>query len=180
MSTKAPTLLYIFDVDGTLVENFGIRPLPDVQEVLTRLKDEGHHLAVATNQSGPAWGLETGDSKYPEAAALGRRFWEIARLLPLLQEVPWFVAVGDPRLSLDVEPYDQIVQDLAEGAGPLEIYVSADWDWRKPGPGMLLAACRYYRVPPAQAIFVGDFETDAEAADAAGMGFAFADDFFGW
>jgi phosphoglycolate phosphatase-like HAD superfamily hydrolase len=43
---------------------------------------------------------------------------------------------------------------------------------------MLLEACRTFEVPPAEAVFVGDREDDAEAAAAAGTGFVYADRFF--
>ncbi|MFZ5659339.1 MAG: HAD-IIIA family hydrolase [Pseudomonadota bacterium] len=51
---------------------------------------------------------------------------------------------------------------------------------RKPAPGMLLEIMAHFGVAPAETLFVGDAQTDAEAARAAGMGFVWAWDFFGW
>lgn len=50
---------------------------------------------------------------------------------------------------------------------------------RKPAPTMLLEICRDYGVIPAEAIFIGDQETDRQASEAAGCQFAWAKDFFG-
>ncbi|MGC9348736.1 MAG: HAD-IA family hydrolase [Anaerolineae bacterium] len=171
-------MLYIFDLDSTLVKLYDTEPLPGVHSGLDVLKREGHALAIATNQAGPAWRMETGDEKFPEATSLGRRFREIAGLIPLLEKVPWFVSLYDDRLSLDQRSYDTLVRDFEFSGGRLELHISADPSWRKPRPGMLLAACRRYGLSIAQAVFVGDAETDAEAALAAGMGFIFEDEFF--
>lgn len=43
-------------------------------------------------------------------------------------------------------------------------------DCRKPGPGMLLAAMRELAIDPAQSVLIGDSASDAEAAEAAGLG----------
>ena len=51
---------------------------------------------------------------------------------------------------------------------------------RKPAPGLLLDILRHFALPPDAALFVGDGETDRRAADAAGIAFAWAWDFFGW
>lgn len=50
---------------------------------------------------------------------------------------------------------------------------------RKPNPGMLLAAMAHFGVTPAQTLFVGDMETDREAARNAGVAYMDTDDFFG-
>lgn len=50
---------------------------------------------------------------------------------------------------------------------------------RKPRPGMLQRLLAHFRVAPHEAIFVGDAETDRQAAEAAGTHFAWARDFFG-
>jgi histidinol-phosphate phosphatase family protein len=49
---------------------------------------------------------------------------------------------------------------------------------RKPAPGMLERIMRYYGVPPRRTLFVGDTETDREAAEAAGAAFRDAELFF--
>lgn len=170
-------MLFIFDVDGTLVNTYGTDPLPDMAEHLERLVHRGHLLAVATNQAGPAWGLQTGNPKYPEPEDLGVRFRQIAAILPELAQRPWFVAVGDPHLALHSKDYTDLIRRFVDAAVPLELHISADPEWRKPRPGMLLAACAYYDVAPEQAVFVGDADTDAEAAVAAGTGFASIDHF---
>jgi histidinol-phosphate phosphatase family protein len=49
---------------------------------------------------------------------------------------------------------------------------------RKPAPGMLLRAARDAGVDPGKALFVGDLDTDRQAAKAAGMPFLTAEQFF--
>lgn len=51
---------------------------------------------------------------------------------------------------------------------------------RKPQPGMLLEIMQACELAPAQTLFVGDAETDREAARRAGISFVWAWDFFGW
>lgn len=171
-------MLYVFDLDSTLVEMYGVQPLAGVAAKLASLGDHGAGLAVATNQAGPAWRRETGDPKYPTPESLGMRFRQIAELIPVLADVPWFVAIGDDRLDLDSHDYEAMAEALKAAVGAIEIHVSAAPDWRKPEPGMLLAACDRWRVSPSGAIYVGDAVTDAEAAYAAGMSYISAGRFF--
>jgi D-glycero-D-manno-heptose 1,7-bisphosphate phosphatase len=49
---------------------------------------------------------------------------------------------------------------------------------RKPEPGMLEAIMAHYNVLPSQTVFVGNHETDCEAARRAQTGFTLAADFF--
>jgi D-glycero-D-manno-heptose 1,7-bisphosphate phosphatase len=51
---------------------------------------------------------------------------------------------------------------------------------RKPAPGLLLQIMSHYGVPPALTLFVGDAETDRQAAGRARVQFAWAADFFDW
>ena len=44
---------------------------------------------------------------------------------------------------------------------------SGDCDCRKPKPGMILQACKDFKINPAQAILFGDSERDLQAAQAA-------------
>ena len=50
---------------------------------------------------------------------------------------------------------------------------------RKPQPGMLLHIMNAARKPPERVLYVGDLPTDEEAAQNAGVHFAWAWDFFG-
>ena len=49
---------------------------------------------------------------------------------------------------------------------------------RKPEPRMLERIAAFYGVEPGAALYVGDMEGDRDAAERAGFGFAWADDFF--
>lgn len=49
---------------------------------------------------------------------------------------------------------------------------------RKPGAGMLRDIVRHFGVRPDETLFVGDMELDRQAAEAAGVRFAWAWDFF--
>lgn len=171
-------MLFIFDLDGTLVEIYGEDPLPGVVDLLVDLRRKGHSIALATNQAGPAWRWATGEQKYPAPMALGARFMRIAAHIPPLAAAPWFVAVGDSRLSLEAEAYERLIARFRLGAPDLVLHVSASGSWRKPEPGMLLAALRILDVPPEHVLFVGDSDTDAEAAANAHVSFMTAASFF--
>ncbi len=172
-------MLYIFDLDGTLVESWRTEPLSHVPERLDELAAEGHSFAVATNQAGVAWRLWTTDPKFPSASALIRNFTEIAAQLTPLLNAAWFVAVHDVRVKLSEEEYADLVNEMLELNEALDLHVKAEPAWRKPKSGMLLAVCETFDIAPEDTVFVGDMETDAEAAAAIGMPFRDADDFFG-
>lgn len=170
--------LYIFDLDGTLVEKWGVALLPGVPEKLIALVRANRTLAVATNQAGIAWGAMTQAEKYPTPATLGPRFDEIALRLPSLERAPWFVSIYDKRVRLSEKRYGILVKALKHASQTLDLRVSAEPSWRKPLPGMLLAAAACYGTTPDSAVFIGDMDSDREAAEAAGMDYANVADFF--
>lgn len=51
---------------------------------------------------------------------------------------------------------------------------------RKPKPGLLYELCHQHACRPKEVLFVGDMESDAGAALAAGCFFIYANSFFGW
>ena len=51
-------------------------------------------------------------------------------------------------------------------------------NYKKPNPAMLLEICREWNISPTDAVFVGDAETDRQAAFAAGIKFIYAKEFF--
>ena len=171
-------MLYIFDLDGTLVKTYGTALLPNAASTLERLSSTGENIAVATNQAGLAWRIATRDDKFPDVTRLASRFLHIAQHLPVLQSVPWFVSLFDERITLRTSQYDNLVHELTSACGELNLHAQATAEWRKPQPGMLLAAASTYQVLAGESIFVGDYTSDADAAAAAGMDFQWADDFF--
>jgi HAD superfamily hydrolase (TIGR01662 family) len=170
--------LYIFDLDGTLVEKYGSQPLPNVQIYLERLAIDGYKLAIASNQAGLAWRIMTGDQKYPDVVSMARRFEQITQEISSLADVPWFVSVVDDRVKLSTFDYKNLAADLEKACPSLNLIVRSDPQWRKPQPGMLLSALQYFNIEADNALFIGDYETDAEAAISAGIPFCWADAFF--
>lgn len=60
-------------------------------------------------------------------------------------------------------------------------FASGKVSWfKKPAGGMLVLLMRYFEVMPQDTVFVGDSPDDQAAAKAAGCGFVWAWDFFGW
>jgi phosphoglycolate phosphatase-like HAD superfamily hydrolase len=167
--------LHIFDLDGTLAETWETALLPGVAERVSALDGD---IAVATNQAGVAWNAVEGEP-YPRPAEIGRRLVGVAEALPVLKEALWLVSIGDEEVSIPPERWRVLAAGVTRAAAPLWVRTSSDLAWRKPRPGMLLEACRTFEVAPSEAVFVGDHETDAEAAAAAGMRFVYADRFFG-
>lgn len=159
-------MLYIFDKDGTLVgvpspaENRPAnRPeeqslLPGRLEKIQRLRELGARIAIASNQGGVAWGFIS----YEQAAAL-------------MEDCARKIGGAD---AIRFCPHDA----RAAGSPNARMY-AVQCNCRKPAPGMLLSILREMKADPADAIYIGDRPEDEAAAQAAGVRFAWADDFFG-
>ena len=164
--------LAIFDIDGTLTE---IKPealarnpklvtpnklgeqqaKPGIKEKLMGLSLVGIKIALATNRGGVAWGFTT----LEEAEAIAREAAELC----VIPDVPVYIC-----------PYHV----KARGSKVVAEY-AIDHECRKPRPGMLLEAMKDAGVSPGETIFVGDYETDEQAAENAGVRFYWAEEFFG-
>jgi histidinol phosphatase-like enzyme len=171
-------MLYIFDLDATLVELYGTTPLPNVLGTLHSLTQQHHAIAVATNQAGVAWRKAVRRPPYPKVSEIGPRFHQIVSLLPPLRNAPWFISIYDARVKLTAQDYADLVAEFQEVIHPLNAHISAKSAWRKPNPGMLVEACTYHNITRENATFVGDADTDRDAATNAGMDFVFTERFF--
>jgi D-glycero-D-manno-heptose 1,7-bisphosphate phosphatase len=119
--------------------------VPGAREAIRAATDAGWHVFVVTNQSGIARG------HYTEAAMHDLHAWmtdEIRR-------------AGGTLDDLRFCPFhaDAVVEAYRDPAHP----------WRKPEPGMLLDLIRAWQIDPAQAVLVGDNDSDLQAAAAAGV-----------
>lgn len=136
------------DRDNTLIANDGdlgdpalVQLLPGVQKALTTLAQAGWQLVVVTNQGGVARG------HYEES--------DVDRVHDRVQEL-----LGpDALASFYACPWHP------EGkAGPYR----REHPWRKPAPGMLLAAAADHAIDLQASWMIGDAERDIEAGRAAG------------
>lgn len=162
----------IFDLDNTLSPYNAHTLYPDAAEFLRTRPDLAY--AICSNQGG-----------------IGLRYW---------QEKNSF---GEPQ---KYPTYDQFLERLRklfpdEKTRP-RVYICARYqskstgkwcpvpdgeqgksmwrqDWRKPAPGMLIAAMQTAGVGPDETLMVGDSPEDKAAAEAAGCRFASAWEFFG-
>jgi HAD superfamily hydrolase (TIGR01662 family) len=162
--------LYIFDLDGTLAERDSTRLLPGVAEWFAAHPDA--ITAIATNQGGVACRLAGWGDHYPTEADVLERAHAVAKKLGIF---PLLVGIS--------YAYQTKAGQWLDGDMP-QVEVTDTWiawqrDWRKPSPGMLLAAMRYVNVRPHNTIMVGDRDEDRAAAEAAGCAFTWAEDFFG-
>lgn len=158
-----PGWLIIFDKDGTLVQDFGNRPAnsraeqviyPGVKEYLDDLNYfYGCIFAVCSNQGGVAYGLIS------EKEAQGM-MWDIADQLRGVYM--WQYCPHHP-------------------GGTVAAY-AIDCDCRKPKAGMIRRiiknAIAVFNQDPEKIMFVGDQPTDKAAAEAAGIKFMWAHEFF--
>lgn len=158
--------LYIFDADGTLVTRDG-RWLPGVVELLPALRQAGHAIAIATNQGGPAC-YDAG--------------WPWSRQFPTLEEVESayndLARVTGARLYMSLLYQVKSTGQFIAPAGIPADDPRLNPEWRKPKPGMLLQAMVDVGASPADTVFVGDGEEDRLAAEAAGIRFIYAYEFF--
>lgn len=154
--------LIIFDIDGTLVgtksgETFR-KTADDWQWLPGRLKkcrdlvDEGKRIAFASNQAGVAFPW----SKFTEQDITD----EIAIMADQVDADAWSLCFTTPN----------------EKALPQ--YRNTNDRRRKPGPGMLEEIMKQLEMSAEDTLFVGDRPEDEGAAQAAGVSFQWAEDFF--
>jgi D-glycero-D-manno-heptose 1,7-bisphosphate phosphatase len=124
------------------------------------------------------------------------------RLMPGVDRVLRDLRAGGTRLAVasnqnDValgfltrEAAQRMLEDTVEaacGTRPSDAIVAlctcppaSDCPCRKPRPGMLEGILAQAGVAPAHALMVGDLDIDRRAAEAAGMPFRWAAEYFGW
>jgi len=139
-----------FDRDGTLIEDPGylnhpdqVRLLDGAAEVLKELKLLDYQAVVVTNQSGVARGIVSEEM-------LGRIHERLGELL------------AQKGAALDGIYYCPYHPD-----GVIPKY-RQDSDWRKPAPGMLLAAAEEMDIDLTHSWVIGDSQRDIEAGHRAG------------
>jgi histidinol-phosphate phosphatase family protein len=156
---KGERVLFL-DRDGTLNHSLGHRPPnhPGEVELLPGIAAKIHHAAslgwrivIITNQGGVAFGYQT-----------HRQAWLVHR--SVLDALP---------VTVDAS---YLCPHHPDGTDPRYAVTCPN---RKPAPGFLLDALARYDVRPEQCLFVGDMDTDWQAAQAAGIPFEWAPRYFG-
>ena len=140
-----------FDRDGVLNEEVGylweiekFRWIDGAREAIKFCNERGILTIVVTNQSGIARGMYTSR--------------EVDALHDFMQK-----SLAEVGAHIDGFYY---CPHYPEGSVK-EFSVACDC--RKPKPGMILKACKEFKIQPAQAILFGDSERDIEAAKTAGL-----------
>jgi histidinol-phosphate phosphatase family protein len=151
--------LLLLDRDGTLNESLGTGPpnhpteinlMPGVATRLHEYASMGWRIVIITNQGGVAFGYLTEAQAYATHQAL-------LDVLPVEVDAS-YLCPHHPRGT---------IPHYARGC-----------PYRKPAPGAILDALERFGARPQDCLFVGDRDTDEQAADAAGMPFRWARNFF--
>jgi D-glycero-D-manno-heptose 1,7-bisphosphate phosphatase len=146
------TRALFLDRDGVINEDTGYVHRPDqfvfrdgIFDLCRAAQARGFALVVVTNQAG------IGRGHYTEADFHALTAWMLDR----------FAAEGVRFTGVEFCPDHPV-----HGIGPYR----RDNPRRKPGPGMILDACRAHGLDPAASVMLGDRATDMQAALAAGVG----------
>jgi len=130
---------------GDLYDPALVRTLPGVAAGLRRLQDRGFALVVITNQGGVARGVCTTE----QVEACNRRMRELLHAETGVELDGIYYCPYHPKGT--VAPFN------------------VEHPWRKPAPGMILAAAADLGLDLSRSWMIGDAERDAEAAIAAGL-----------
>jgi histidinol-phosphate phosphatase family protein len=153
--------LLLLDRDGTLNRSVDHRPpnrpeeielLPGVAEKVHRYASMGWRIIIVTNQGGVAFGYQS------EAQAQATQK-AVLDALPLVVD----------------ESY--LCPHHPDGTVPRYAVACPN---RKPAPGAIHQALDRFQARPQDCLFVGDQDSDRLAAEAAGVPFRWAWEFFGW
>jgi D-glycero-D-manno-heptose 1,7-bisphosphate phosphatase len=137
-----------------------VEVLPGRLEKIERLAwRPGSRFALVTNQGGVAMGHQT-------EALVWAKLGAIVGTFQCFFGRPFSVHVALHHHHAKVEKYKCVEGDF-------------EYSYRKPGPGMLLEAMDVHRSDTATTWMVGDMDSDAQAARAAGVKYFDAEEFFG-
>jgi len=168
-------VIYGFDFDGTLVRSFTGDPLPGARLAMGPFRRQGVQSFIATNQAGPVFRLVTGDPKFPTVDAVCAN---IGHAIGALSFRPDLVLLccnsgrqGAEWMQAEARIASQFNQRLVSGLKAIDYEVTNGPVYRKPQPGMLLAAAEYFGVALSDLVYVGDMESDEIAARQAGARF---------
>lgn len=157
---KSRRLLFL-DRDGTLNRSLGLRPpndrhevelLPGVGATLHNYASQGWSLVIVTNQGGVAFGYLTEQQARSVHAS-------VLEALPVEIDAS-YICPHHPE-------------------GTISRYAT-DCPNRKPATGAIRNALDTFGADARQCLFVGDQETDRQAASVCGIEFRWASEFFGW
>lgn len=155
-----PRPAVFFDRDDTLIENAAlpaeafagragdladpawIRPMADAAEACRRARELGYAVVVVTNQGVVARGGATLDQV---EAACARTLEALGPGIEACLACPFHPRASGPAAFVREHP------------------------WRKPGPGMLLAAAELFNLDLARSWMIGDAPRDVQAGEAAGL-----------
>ncbi len=166
--------LILLDIDGTIADRDSTEVYP---AAITFFQTTPSKVAFITNQGGPAChdaGWEFSD-KFPSLEMVEKRITEILMSLPDGRHYEVFACFAYQQKNEEI-----IVPDTSHRmpGNTLPFYSSIDVSWRKPNPGMILQAMKEYNASPEEVLMVGDRPEDKQAAHAAGVDFAWANEFF--
>lgn len=171
-------MLYIMDVDGTIAMSYSDELLPEAAKFFAEFDWEHDKLALATNQGGVGlrYWMEQGGfgepEKYPTESQV------TVRLILLRDQI-----VGD-KIERCAVYACFAYQSKKSGKWAPTPYAAGEipneWreDWRKPAPGMLLAAMKRFGETPENTVMIGNSDDDKGAAAAAGVRFIDEFEFF--
>jgi beta-phosphoglucomutase-like phosphatase (HAD superfamily) len=162
-------MIYGFDYDGTLVTSWTSDPLPGARERLARLPARSKTF-IATNQAGPVFRAVLGDAKYPTVQEVADHITSGLRALAWRPDVLLICCCagkdGAAWWRAEAAAAGEFDRMLGQQLGALPVLTFVMAHYRKPQPGMLIAAAQ--RLGGSELIYVGDMESDRDAAQAAG------------
>jgi len=177
----APYKLFCFDVTNTLIAKDG-RILDGVQEQFAALSamKSPPWLAFLSNQGDVGlrhwmtierFGSLDFVQSLPVAHSIAQAHQELAKQLTRLDVVclQAYAYQNKDSLKWSPSPYPANLAAMHPQWLP---------SWRKPSPGMLLAAMKRTKSVPAETIMISNSSDDYEAAAAAKVTFMWADEFF--
>ena len=149
-------MLYIFDKDGTIIASHGNRPANTIEE--QRLLPGVARKCQELKAQGHTLAVASNQGGVAWSFITIKQARELVIHSANLIEVDaWRMCPHHPK---------------GRNAYAVEC------ECRKPAPGMLLSLMTQFKASPDETVYVGDMDSDREAAEAAGVTFIHASEFF--